>query len=290
MKSYTENLHNEILFKLDELDRNYNPQVLVDARLGIIADMIDQIKEELKSHQFTCKEDEVYYFKYILPSTLALYIYYSDKIQWDRIIRQGSPECQYKFIDRIYSQAETFRKDNHSFYVYYRDGKTELDNFYFLRNSPVNRETEYPVSRIIDPSSPPLHCGMLAMLIAYTRLEQELKLSISYNSEKSAPNVPEEDVLQWTGTKAGATELIYGLKRSGFINNGNVSLKRIKIWFEKTFNIDLGNTSKQFQELQRRKMSTGSIFDKLKEAFNKAIEEIEQEWLRKKRPPSGSPG
>ncbi len=290
MKSYTENLHKELLSKLDELDSNYNPQKLNDPRLNLITVVIDQIKEKLKTHHFLDEEDEIHYFKKVMPETMALYIYYSDKIEWDRINRQGSPECSYRFTDRIYLQAENFRKEYIGIYEYNRDEKSHLDKIYFLRKSPINSECKYQLRQIIDPSSPPVHCELLAMNIAFSRLEHEMKMSLKENMDKTSPVILNEDNLSWTGTKASATELIYALKHSSLIDNGNASLKKIIMWFEKTFSIDLGNTSKVFQEIQSRKMDNLSVFDKLKEAFKKAIDEIDEEYFRKQRPPSGSPG
>ena len=96
MKLFTEKLHDELLAKLEELNRNYNPQYLTDPRLHTISKVIDQIKEKLKTYQFKKTEDEVYYFKNVLPETLALYIYYIDKIDWERITISKSPESDYK--------------------------------------------------------------------------------------------------------------------------------------------------------------------------------------------------
>jgi hypothetical protein len=290
MKVFTEKMHKELLSKLDELDRNYDPQNLTDPRLNLITAVIDQIKEKLKNYHFENEEDEIYYFKKVLPETMALHIYYSDKIEWDRINRQGSPECSYKITDRIYLQAENFRKDHKDIYEYNRDEKSYLDKIYFLRISPLNTESKYQLRQIIDPSSPPVHCELLAINIAYSRLEHEMKMSLNENQNKSSLNSSNEEYLPWTGTKASATELLYALKRSGLIDNGNASLNKMKKWFEKAFSIDLGNVSKKFQDIQSRKMDNISVFDKLKEAFKKAIDEIDEEYFRKNRPPSGSLG
>ncbi len=269
---------------------NYNSENLTDPRLNLITTVIDQIKEKLKNYYFKNEEDEVCYFKKVLPEALALYIYYSDKIEWDRINRQGSPECSYKMTDRIYLQAENFRKDHKDICEYNRDEKSHLDKIYFLRTSPLNTESKYQLRQIIDPSSPPVHCEMLAMNIAYSRLEHEMKMSLKENMDKASPAFFNEDYLPWTGTKASATELLYGLRRSGLIDNGNASLNKMKKWFEKSFSIDLGNITKVFQDIQSRKMNNNSVFDKLKEAFKKAIDEIDEEYFRKNRPPSGSLG
>jgi RteC protein len=290
MKAFTEKMHNELLLKLEDLDRNYDPKNLTDPRLNLITVVIDKIKEKLKNYHFENEEDEIYYFKKVLPQTMALYIYYSDKIEWDRINRQGSPECSYKFTDRIYLQAENFRKEYKGIYEYNRDEKSHLDKIYFLRKSPINSECKYRPGQIIDPSSPPVHCELLAMNIAYSRLEHEMKMSLKENMDKVSPNSSNEDGLPWTGSKASATELLYGLRRSGLIDNGNASLNKMKKWFEKSFSIDLGNITKVFQDIQSRKMNNNSVFDKLKEAYKKTIDEIDEEYFRKNRPPSGSLG
>jgi RteC protein len=274
MKAYTENLHLELLSKLDIMDKNYDPQNLSDPRLGLIASAIDQIKEKLKMHTFKHIEDEVYFFKFVLPSTLALYIYYLDKIEWGRIIRQGSPECRYKFTDRIYSQAETFRKDNQLFCEYYRDGKKDLDNFYFLRNSPVNRETKYQVRRIIDPSSPPLHCEILANLIAHTKMEHELKMVVAVNSGELSPIKPGKLKLRWTGKQIDLIELGYGLKETGSLNDGKASLKDIFDFFEESFEIDLGNTSRLFQDIIGRKAGNTVYLDLMRKKLIQRIEDV----------------
>jgi hypothetical protein len=274
MKAYTEKLHEALLSKLDGLDENYDPQNLSDPRLGLIATTIDQIKEKLKTCTFKNIADEVYFFKFVLPPTLALYIYYTDKMEWDRIIRQGSPECRYKFVDRIYSQAETFRKEYSVFCDYHRDGKTDLDHLYFLRDSPINRETKYQLRRIIDPSSPPLHCELLARLIAYSKMEHEVSISIM-ESEGALPPVKTGKLkLRWTGKQIDLIELVYGLKETGSLNNGKATLKDIFDFFAEAFEVDLGNTSRLFQDIMTRKAGFTIYLDLMKEKLIQRIEDV----------------
>jgi RteC protein len=274
MKAFTENLHKELLSKLDELERNYNPQNLTDSRLHLITTAIDKIKEKLKTCQFKCTEDEIHYFKIVLPKTLALYIYYSDKIEWDRVTRMGSLKCNYKVGDRIFSQAENFRERHFQFNEYYRDGKTHLDYLYFLRKSPINRETKYQVRQIIDPSSPPLHCELLATLIAYNRLENELKEIIAEESESLSPMKSGKEKLGWTGKQIDLIELGYGLYEMGSFNNGNASRKDIFDYFEEVFDVDLGNTSSLFQDIVQRKTGSTTFLDSMRKKLLQRIDEF----------------
>jgi len=185
MTAYTEKLHRELLSRLNELNKDYNPDNIIDPRLNEIMAVIKQIREELFHYRFQTDKEEIHYFKYVLPKTLVLYIYYSEKIEWERINRQGSSPRRYKFLDRIYSLTEGFRKEYGGLYEYYRDWKTDLDELYFLRSSPINRETKNGIGKIPDSYSPPFHSVLLATFIAYTRLENELKSIVAVNSEKT---------------------------------------------------------------------------------------------------------
>ena len=274
MKAYTEKLHRGLLTKLNQLNENYNPQNLADPRLSMITENLDQLNEKLKSRIFKNPADEVYFFKYVLPPVMALYIYYRDKIEWDRIIRQGLPECRYKFVDRIYSQAESFRKENSVFCNYNRDGKTDMDHLYFLRNSPVNREVTYEPGRIIDPSSPPLHCRLLAQLIAYSKMEQEVGISIQENRDAVPPIKTGKSKLRWTGKQIDLIELGYALKETGSFNDGNASLKEIFEFFAEIFEVDPGNTSRLFQGLITRQAGQTAFIDLMKDKLLRRIKDM----------------
>jgi RteC protein len=274
MKSYTEKLHNELLVKLDELDRNYDPLMLTDPRLNIISSAIDQVKEKLKTYQFKYEKDEIHYFKSVLPKTLALYIYYSDKIEWDRTLRQGRTECITKLSDKLFLQAETFREEHKVIYEYHRDERTDMDHLYFMRKSPLNREVSYQLLPIIDPSSPPLHCKLLAMNIAYSRMENELKILFAEIKGESGIKKKSRVPCKWTGKVIDLVELNYGLHGAGSINNGNASLKDIKECLEEAFDVDLGNTSSYFQDIIRRKNGSTTFLDLMKAKLLQRIDDF----------------
>ena len=209
-----------------------------------------------------------------MPPVMALYIYYTDKIEWDRIVRQGSPECRYKFVDRIYSQAESFRKENSVFCNYSRDGKTDMDHLYFMRNSPLNREIKYEPGRIIDPSSPPLHCRLLARLIAYSKMEQEVGISIGENCDTIPSVKTGKSKLRWTGKQIDLIELGYALKETGCFNDGQASLKEIFEFFAEIFEVELGNTSRLFQDLVTRKGGQTAFIDGMKDKLLQRINDV----------------
>jgi RteC protein len=264
MKSYTEKLRKELLTKLDELNRNYDPLNLMDCRLQLIADAIDQIKEKLKKYSFKKQEEEIYYFKKALPNFLSLYFYYQDKMEWDRIAQLGSNSSQYKYHDRIFLQAENFRSENLFFYNYCRGGRMDGDDVYFIKTTTINKERNYQPRMIIDPSTPPLYCELMAKYIAYSRLEFESKKFISENNKTSNPIGAGRKTLYWTGKQIDLIEIGYALKEMGVFNHGEATLTDIFDCFEEAFNVDPGNTSRLFQDITRRKSGVTLFLDMMK--------------------------
>ena len=246
------------------MNRNYDPLNLVDCRLQMITETIDRIKEKLIKYQFKKMEDEVCYFKDTLPNTMSLYFYYKDKMEWDRILRLGTDSSRYKFHDRIFSQAENFRTEHRVFCEYCRDGKTEYNSFYFLRSSPSNGEFKYHLRSIIDPSTPPLYCELLAKYIAFNKLEFESKKIISENDETLHPLRAGRKILEWTGKQIDLIEMGYALKEMGVFNHGEATLTDIFDCFEEAFHVDPGNTSRLFQDITRRKSGVTLFLDLMK--------------------------
>ena len=130
---------------------------------------------------------------------------------------------------------------------------------------------------MIDPSSPPLHCEILAKGIAYTRLEHELKMSIAENNPDGVMAKLGKLKLAWTGKLIDGIELGYALKEAGVFNNGQASLKEIFEFCGKVFGIDPGNTPRLFQNVLRRKLGYTPFIDKLRKNLNKRIDDIEIE-------------
>ena len=90
----------------------------------------------------------------------------------------------------------------------------------------------------------------------------------------------EEPGLAWTDSKRGLTELIYSLQEQGSFNNGTADLKSFILCFEKTFSVELGNTSSSYQQLLSRKKGSSSFLTKLLEKFQQRICKMEEQHLK----------
>jgi hypothetical protein len=87
--------------------------------------------------------------------------------------------------------------------------------------------------------------------------------------------------LRWTGTKAEAVEIIYELVHVGVINNGQATIMQVAKWFEREFQIELGNVSKTFQDIRNRRKETTSFALKMDKALRQYIEQLDEEDLEK---------
>jgi RteC protein len=80
--------------------------------------------------------------------------------------------------------------------------------------------------------------------------------------------------------KAEATELIYKMTHVGVLNHGRATILHTKNWFEQALQIELGNTSKTFQDIRNRKKETASFALKLDKALRQYIEQLDEEDLQ----------
>jgi hypothetical protein len=173
-------------------------------------------------------------------------------------------------------RIEDFSTENADLYDYYSQRKTNFDSYYFLRSSPLNRESVVLFGTVVDPRFCPCFSIKMAMMSAYRKLDDELcdhpgdqKLETSSVSG-----------LHWTGSKRDLTELVYVLKK--YVNEGRAPVKEIVQGFQNLFNTDLGNYPRVFQEILSRKKSDSYFLNQLVNDQQKKMEENENERLRRR--------
>jgi hypothetical protein len=285
MIDFTQKLHEDLLRKLDDQNElNDSKKIVTEPRLQLILETIDQVKQKLKRYNFDSEEEEIYFFKNLLPEFLSLFIYYSEKVAIACSERIGTEKSKNDFLDQLFQKMDYFFKINNDFFNYYRFGKTRFDNYYFLRNiSSYNDHLDLPAF-MMDESFCTIYSWKVATINAYTRLEKEIR----FHSNENGRSIKNEEAnldseipgLEWTDSKRGLTELIYSLQEQGSFNNGQADLKTIIRCFEKTFSVELGNTSSTYQQLLSRKKGSSSFLTRLQEKFDERICKIEEQHLR----------
>ena len=97
------------------------------------------------------------------------------------------------------------------------------------------------------------------------------KMKCSGLSDSTPPKVP-KPVGRWTDDKLCLIELLYAIKQTKSINNGNITLKALQECFEYFFQVKLGNISDRISELLERKTNKKMFLETLTVNFNGYLE------------------
>jgi hypothetical protein len=281
MLDFVEKLYHELVEKLENAEEDNNLLTLnTDTRFEWIVAAINQLKEKLKTYVFTDTNEEIHFFKSMLPGFLSTYIYQTEKLEWESARPVLTSKTKPEFLNRQFRKIDDFFEENFEFLKYYRSGKTNLDPFYFLRDGGGNREKTDWMSSIMDSSFCTVYTVKVATFSAYSRLQEELRCFMAEDQEQAQVSMASENKLEWTAPKMGLVELIYALHEMGVFNNGKAGLGKIMRFIEKIFSVSLGNTSKAFQQLLSRKMSYTSFIDKMKDKLLQRIDRIEDRHIK----------
>jgi len=193
----------------------------------------------------------------------------------------GSAKSQRKHIEHELIAIEHFFYYNQELFRYYRSGSTERDREYFLRNS----NSDFTVDAhflLINKDFTTLYSTKVGAIIASERLKNYLNTMLAQiDHPEQTLSMKDFRPLRWTDSKTNLIELIYALNASGCFNNGKAELREITEYFQTTFAVELGNTSRTFQEILRRKTGQTNFIDLLKNKLQQYIDKIDQRYFSK---------
>nr|WP_118197020.1 RteC domain-containing protein [Pedobacter indicus] len=270
----------KIIEKLDEdiieLTReNENLLVLYEKVVNLVLEQLATTKDFIINRGFKNLEEEIQFFKELKPTILSKLIYYNSiykieaKKPWigERIIES--------YFNNELSKLKKFFDNNLEFYQYYRTNSTYLDHKYFVRGKhdiKLSLDTCYFES---DHSFSTSHDYKTAKILANDLLQVYLEDQLANNRRLISMKNTETSTmgLTWTLSKTDLIELLYALHTLSAFNNGAADIKIIATYFEKTFNIDLGDFYHTFLELRNRKKNPTKFLDVLKEGLLKKMEE-----------------
>ena len=246
--------------------------------ISVIQTSLTLLKTAIAGYQFQNAEEEILFFKVWKPQISGLLMFYVRlyQIEKNRIDKSLSSQCKYLKIE-----LENLQKSflNNSFYEYYRAGRTELDNHYFIReNYDILSDVRcHLLDR--DTSFTTLHDSSVAEILADNRLIEYLSEEIEQLTEKlhlKFTSMVDNKLLQWTDSKVALVEFIYALYAGKCFNNGNTSLKDIAFCCETLFNIEIGDFYRIFLEIRNRKKSRTQFLDKLRDQIIKMMDELDR--------------
>jgi len=241
---------------------------ICDAALGITHRAMKELRTQLIETEFKEKEDEIWFFKVAKPDFISKLIYY-DKLYHLEIRRPiGREKLVREFLENEMAHLEHSYENYTSFYIYYRTGQTSLDEEYFTRRHKTNDNTYEILGFDSDPNLSTGYDLKIANILAQDKLLGYLNIEIDklngMSNHNSSHIYSTNYNLEWTGSKTGLVELIYALAQAGVFNHGKTEYKEIAYYFEKVFNISLGNIYKTFEKIRMRECGPTTFLDTCK--------------------------
>lgn len=223
-----------------------------------------KLKNYVSSYAFGCTEEEIHFFKEIKPKFYSKYIYFIGLYNYTLQKPTGSSDIQQAYIQMHLAEIKTFFDHNRAFYAYYRAGMTQLDQTYYTRGGfDVHAELEdFEEDELYSTS----HDYKLSKIIANEKFQDYLNLEMTKLTNPESLVLPFKPAT-WTAAKVDAVELIYALKASGAINNGNIDIAELVTLFETIFQLDLKESYHKFTDITNRKKEIPVFLNKLTNAL-----------------------
>ncbi len=271
--------YNETLSKLEtginELEIEIDcPTQRTEAVIHLILECLSEVKEYVLKRGFKNTNEEIRFFKYQKPAIVAKLIYYNAIYKIETKKPYGAKPIR-KYLNKELKKLKRFFDNNLEFYKYYRNNNSFLDEKFFVRGKhdiKLCLDTYYFQS---DQSFSTSHDYKVAKIMANDLIQV-------YTEDQLYKNMEQEDrltdlpKLNWTGSKASLIELIYALHYQAVFDNGNADIRLIAMYFESTFNVDLGNFYQTYLELRTRKMNRTKFLDALREELIRRMDEQDE--------------
>jgi len=280
MKTFIARLHNALEYQLYNL---FLTDISECERLKSAIKYSKKALRILKRYISCCffenMEDEIWFFKHAKPSFYSKFIYYVNLYNFHIKKPTGSEEAIMEYIAVQLADLKRFFDRNQVFYQYYRSDSTHLDSIYFTRNcTDVYLEPEDFHGDDLFSTS---HDYKLSKIIANKKFQEYL---IDQTKKVSCETGANENPVVWTCNQTDLVELIYALKETGAINNGNIEIKSLIDYFEVVFKVDLKHYYRKYADMACRKKERTVFLDRLKTSLIRKMDskyELEQPELKR---------
>ena len=267
-------VRDQLTSELTRIDRDEN-SILRKAELSVYQadDALKKLKELVRENDFGNQNEEILFFKEIKPSICSRLISSLKVFETESRLQAGTSHFQRKYLKKVLEEAECFYIENFEFCQYYRNGKTSLDDKFFVRGKAGIRVNLDPLIYEWDPEFSTSYDLKVAQIMANDQLIVYLKKRMdSLGSKRDSGEIRLTGQYAWTGSKASLIELIYGLYACCSINKGNIHIIEIARLFETVFQVDLGDFYHSYVLLKSRKNPT-KFLDLMKRSFLRFMEE-----------------
>lgn len=225
-----------------------------------------KLKRYISSYSFENTSEEIYFFKEVKPLFYSKYIYFINIYNFLMQLPPGGEEAIRAYIHFHLSDMQRFFDNNKAFYQYYRSGGTHMDHIYYTRGGfdvlmeleDFEEDEQYSTS----------HDYKLSKIMAHERFRDYLNLELARVGNEGMVPLKGQKVFpyqhpNWTATPTDAIELIYSLKASGSVNNGNIDVSELVGIFEFVFQMEIKESYHKIIDIGRRKKAIPIFLNKL---------------------------
>lgn len=220
--------------------------------IKIVRSYLETLRKEFTEQPFSSVDEEIDFFKIQKPK-FEKHLQFEIRRHEIEILKvEQSKEALEKQLKKEHKQIESDFVSHREFYYYYKSGKTFMDEQLFTRAG--SNEIIYPeYIMLVDADFSTMHGYLVARIEANELMRNYLSLFDQQSpAARSSSSTAEQTTIKWTGSKTDCVEFIYGLFANGCLNNGRMDIKAIATFVQRTFNIDLGNYYRVFQDIRIR--------------------------------------
>ncbi|HEX5171934.1 MAG TPA: RteC domain-containing protein [Cyclobacteriaceae bacterium] len=257
IKEFAHELFATMQEKLNEVEASPKDSIVKERNyIEIVRSHTYRLKNYLYQYEFSSPQEEIYFYKNIKPKFVSLLLFHNELFEIEVSKPLEKDGILKHYLESLH-KGQAFINANMEYYRYFHSGSTYLDSKYFLpdRNNETGNDLIYD-SRFCTP-----YDNKFCTLHAYELLKEHLTKLID---KLGSSGQQEPNSLQWTGAKISLIELMYALQASGVFNKSATDVKMIATYFEKVFNVDLGNYYRTLQDIRGRKNGKTIFLDELR--------------------------
>lgn len=264
---------NNIVAEIQEQERKLsaNATSFIDEAFKMtvyLQELLYTLKEKVVGKGFSTKDEEIHFFKQVKPNILGKLIYYNKvyRIETACPVDNGNLNQNYYALQlRGLTQEYKEHVCSSAFYRYYRSGRTDRDENYFMRGNINYHDGLNSYVFEIDPKFSTYFDYKVAKIVANELIYNYLttKLSPEQNPDILLQNAETKDIF-WTQTKNALIELIYALHASDAISHGKIGIRKISLVFQILFRVSLNDIHNSFHRMKTRAGSRTLFLDQLK--------------------------
>jgi hypothetical protein len=265
--------------KMEEKISN-ETQYLIDEAYQMtiyLKELLHTAREHILKEGFKNKAEEIEFFRDIKPQILGKLIYYNKVFRIETVcpVKDGKMYQKF-FMGQLQQLKHEFKEQicGSYFYRYYRSGRNDRDEEYFMRGKINYRDGLKSYVFEIDHRFSTYYDSKVARIIAneliYTYLLSKINPEQTHSTLLHSPQSTKD--IFWTDSKNALIELIYALHASGVISHGKIGIRKITLVFQILFHIPLGDIHHSFHRMKDRATNRTLFLDQLKSSLEQYMD------------------